>query len=170
MSQTRLQLKARRRNLRQLQKLFYGEYYLPNRLFQCESSNELTDFEITDYNRFLDTVETLEDLIEGLAELSPFADDALDVAESMTANDFTIFKLALIHERKIAFRLKDWNPNQLILIDIPGEEIPESKMPSQFAPILLPIKFIDAHFIAKIAQTSLSVAMIHNLEEAVRIK
>ncbi len=140
--------RTKRRTLAELQDLFYGQYFLSQRLFQCESSNELTDFEITDFGRFLDTVQTLGDLIEGLAELSPFADDALSVAESMTSDDFVTFKLALIHERKI----------------VSGEEDLVSNMPKQFVILLLPAQFMEAFFIAEQFQVSLSVAMIRNLE------
>ena len=141
-------LKAKRRNLSQLQKVFYGGYCLPRRLFGSMVCTEFTDFELVDYCRFLDDVASLEDLILGLSELSPFADDALDVAEAMTPIDFSTFKLALIRERQIAKGLDA-----------------ESIMPAKFFSLLLPGHMMMANQLAKLAAVSLSVAMIRNLEE-----
>ncbi len=51
---------------------------------------------------FLDEVKSVADLTEGLFQLSPFAEDALEVALCMSETDFIEFKLALVQERKAA--------------------------------------------------------------------
>jgi len=58
------------------------------------------DEDSTSYACFLNNVRNKEDLVMGLTELRPFADDALEVARRMTDSDFVSFKLALICERQ----------------------------------------------------------------------
>ena len=60
----------------------------------------INDFEKDNYIYFLDNVKSLEDLLEGLRQLSPLADDALEVAENMNHQNFYKFKIALIYERR----------------------------------------------------------------------
>jgi len=61
---------------------------------------DIWDFEIDNYIYFLDNIRSLEDLLRGLHELSPFADDALEVAKGMNAQNFYEFKLTLAYERR----------------------------------------------------------------------
>ncbi len=84
----------------------------------------LIDFEIENYHYFLDKVSDIDDLIRGLSMISPFANDALDVAEGMTENDFIDFKLALSQER------------------LASQGLAESRMPKKFLPIVLPDEFM----------------------------
>lgn len=98
--------------------------------------------EMSQYVSFLDKVNPLEDLVRGLAELSPFADDALVVAKSMTEGDFCTFKLALPFERR-------------------GDE---SKMPERFGSILLPDRFIPAIFLSEKAGAPLGATLVRILE------
>ena len=140
--------RAERRSLAQVQELLYNEYDLSRRLFNNNIYPGFIDFEMIDYVKFLDDVQSLEDLIAGLAELSPFADDALDVAESMTVHDFAVFKLALIHERRVSSALYDG----------------ESKMPHRFVDIVLPSQIFRASYVAQESRVSLGVALIRLLE------
>jgi len=103
--------------------------------------------EMSQYVYFLDTAGSQEELIEGLTELSPFADDALAVAQGMTNLDFAIFKLALLFERR-------------------GEG---NKMPKQFASILLPDRFVPAILLAEKARTPLGTALVRILEVELEI-
>ena len=155
--------KLKRRTYRQVSEAIYDAYEpycLSKRLFQCnEPGNELIDFELSDYTRFLDKVSSLRDLVEGLYELSPFADDALDMAESMNDLDFSVFKLALVNERKIASFLKDCDFKQMVLVNVTGEEIPASRMPPEFGVLLLPSRFIRGQMLAQQVETSLVLAM-----------
>ena len=65
-----------------------------------DTGADINDFEIYNYTHFLDNVKSQKDLLEGLRQLSPLADDALEVAEQMNHQDFYEFKTALAYERK----------------------------------------------------------------------
>lgn len=135
-----------------MQELFYSDRLdLPKPLFGVATSNEwfdvvpMVDFEISNYTHFIDNVPSLEKLIEGLALLSPFVDDALDIAESMQESDFCTFKLALPRERKAAT----------------GEG--SSCMPESFVQLLLPDRFLGALLLGG-SGASLGVALIRMME------
>lgn len=98
--------------------------------------------EMSQYISFVDNVSSLEDLREGLGELSPFADDALAVAQSMTESDFCNFKLALPFERR-------------------GDG---SKTPRYSGAILLPERFVPAVLLAEQAGAPLGATLIRLLE------
>ena len=100
------------------------------------------EFEVSDYNRFLNNVSSQKDLVRGLKELSPFVDDALAVASSMNEQDFIDFKLALVHERKVA-----------------RGETGGSVMPHRYDPLLVPDRFITAQMMSTKFETSLEVAL-----------
>ena len=124
-----------------------GPWYLPTNLF-CKSSFreggcEIIDFESEDYVYFLDNVKTLEEIIEGFHCLSPLADDALRVAESMSHKDFIKFKKALSYERR-------------------QEE--NSKMPKKYQTIVIPDRFVNAALITEEYQVSLGTALIRLAE------
>jgi hypothetical protein len=105
---------------------------------------DIHDFESYNYVYFLDNVNSLEDLVKGLTELSPLFDEALIVARKMTENDFFDFKLQLAHERKI----------------VKSEIYEESKLQRKYFPIVLPSIFISAHLITEKYEVPLGVALI----------
>lgn len=113
------------------------EHYTPGDMY-C--------FTLWHYTHFLDTVKSLDDLLRGLFQLSPFVDDAFKVAESMSDADFVEFKLALVQERKCAR----------------GEG--ESKMPQKYSSLLLPDRFLVAIFLSNQACVSLGPALIRHME------
>jgi len=141
-----------RRTLEEMQKLMYGNSgcTLSPELFGKNAGagiGDMLDFEICDYRYFIDNVESLQDLILGLTKISPFADDALNIAESMDVLDFSTFKLALTKERKAA-----------------EDDSAESCMPDRFIPLVLPERFISAILLAEAAAVALGVALIRILE------
>ena len=95
---------------------------------------------------FLDNVLSREDLIEGLALLSPFADDALDIAKVMSSRDFAVFKLALPKERRAAL----------------GEI--QSAMPQKFFNLLVPDEFMFPSMRSKEFGVSLGVMLWRSME------
>ena len=103
---------------------------------------DINDFELFNYAYFLDNAKSLEDLVRGLEELSPLADDALDIARTMTERDFCDFKLALVHERK--------------------QE--ESRMPEKFVRLLLPDNFMIGQPMAEKFEVPLGAAVIRLIE------
>jgi hypothetical protein len=107
---------------------------------------EMYCFTIGHYVHFLDHVSSLQDLIEGLFQLSPFVNDAFVVAQGMSESDFVEFKLALISERKSA----------------QGEG--ESKMPAKYCNLLLPDRFPMAILLMGNAKVSLGPALIRLME------
>lgn len=94
------------------------------------------------YIYFLDNVSSLEELNQGLEELSPFADDALEVTKSMSERDFCDFKLALPAERD-------------------GKD---GHMPEQFVSLLLPTRLLKAMFLSQKAAAPLGTTLIRMLE------
>ncbi len=112
------------------------------------------DFELSDYVGFLDRVNSREDLLRGLRQLDPFVDDALASAESMTDEEFPIFKNALAIERQIKSQLE----TEESIEQTPGKCV-KSIMPDKFYSLLLPIRFIQGKLIADQFATSLEVAM-----------
>ncbi len=122
------------------------DWILPAGLFRPNIRGlELFDFREEDYAFFLDNVRLLADLIRGLRALSPFADDALDVAESMTESDFVDFKLAIAYERAQA-------------------EKQGSRMPEQFLSLTIPLQFLLASSVAEKYQVDLGVALLQTGE------
>ena len=125
-------------------------WWLSSKLFYDETYDGMLDihaFEICNYNNLLDNAKSLQDIIDGLRELSPLADDALEVVESMNDNDFYNFKLALAYERRSA-ELDD-----------------ESKMPRRYNPLLIPERFLSAGYLTKEFDVTLGVALIRIMEE-----
>ena len=100
------------------------------------------DDEIASYTCFLDNVKNKEDLIQGLTELKPFADDALEVACKMSDDDFITFKRELISERQ-------------------GKS---SNMPPAYLALVLPDKIMQAIILAQKAAAPLGAALIRILE------
>lgn len=143
---------TKRRTLGELREILYDENTLSERLFAQKSRDRwgLVEFEMVDYVWFLDHVASLLDLIEGLEQLSPFADDALDIAISMTEMDFISFKLALAIERRVAES---------------GEG--ESKMPKLYHNLLLPNLFVEAFPLSEKARVSLGLAIFRMIEAQV---
>ncbi len=118
---------------------------LSMKYFQAGEIDSLDD--MSQYVRFLDSVTTREELVEGLRELSPFADDALAAAERMTPEEFSDFKMRLSLERK-------------------GED---SEMPLAFTPILLPDRFLPAISLAQKAAAPLGTTLVRLLEHELGI-
>ena len=100
---------------------------------------DINDFESNNYNYFLDHVASLDELIAGLQQLSPLADDALSVAENMNERKFQRFKSALKAERDCKSR---------------------SAFPKKLGSLILPINFIQATVLTEIYEVSLGVALI----------
>ncbi len=94
------------------------------------------------YTYFLDNIRSLDELIQGLEELSPFADDALEIARSMTMQDFYDFKLALPFERNG----KDW------------------QMPDRFSSLVLPTRILKGMFLSQKAGAPLGTTLVRMLE------
>jgi|SRR3990170_8215937 len=111
-------------------------HFLPRELFG--EPLFLYDLEPKHYNYFLDNVETIYKLREGLHLLSPLADDALAIAEKMSGEDFSVFKLALAYERKRE----------------------DSRMPREYLSLLAPPTFIPAILAADKFQVSLGTSLI----------
>ena len=130
-------------------RLFYEnpEYYQP--VPDCRFEIDSLDDEQSGYSYvyFLNNVQNKEDLILGLTELRPFADDALEVARQMTDFDFVNFKLALVHERQ-------------------GEN---SKMSAAHRIIVLPAKILQAMIIADKAVAPVGSALVRILETELEV-
>ncbi len=138
---TLFDLAVKRRNFAQMQSVFY-DLYLSGRLFGHNMATYgIVDFEMSDYCYFLDNVKSLDDLIVGLVELSPFANDALNIAQKMSPIDFSVFKLALPRERMAV----DGAPRC---------------MPEKFVALLLPSLFLEALFISSKARVSLGITLL----------
>ena len=108
---------------------------------------DINDFEGYNYSYFLDQVRSLEDFITGLADLSPLADDALDIAEVMSGADFLEFKICLAHERGQAAM----------------GNFGFSRMPARFLPLLVPRLFIKGAHLAATFGVPLGAAVIRIL-------
>ena len=113
-------------------------------------ASQVWDFQMEHYVYFLDNVSSSDALIRGLNDLDPFVDDALKVAQLMTEVGFASFKLALIHERKVA-----------------RNEAAESIMPKEFSPVVLPLKFLWAMQLAHTAKVAMGTALIRTMEEEI---
>ncbi len=118
-----------------------NEWELSSELFG-DVGGDIHDFESYNYVYFLDNVKSLNDLIEGLRQLSPLADDALKVAESMSDKNFHKFKKSLPEERC-------------------GER---SVMPKKYDALLVPKRFITVLPIAEKFLVSLGTALIRMIE------
>lgn len=105
---------------------------------------EIYDFEFSHYNSFLDSVNSPGDLLRGLEELSPFANDALAIAEKLGEDDFRKFKTALALERSTATDRIDQR----------------SEIPQKWLPIVLPVRFIQAQLLAEEYEVCLGAALV----------
>ena len=114
-------------------------WQLSSQLFGDTGWN-MNDFDASNYVYFLDTVGSLEDLVEGLRELSPLADDALDIAEAMTPQDFFDFKLCLAHERGRG-------------------KIDGSKMTKRYRQLCIPKRFVKGCIMAQQFEVPLGAAL-----------
>ena len=114
---------------------------LPKELFG-DAGCDINDFQIDNYTYFLDNVKSCEDLIRGLRQLSPLADDALLVAEDMSEREFHKFKHVLAKERR-------------------GEY---SNAPKKFRVIMMPSLFTPAILLADKFQVPLGTALIKLIE------
>lgn len=115
------------------------------------------DFELANYINFLDKVESLENLLEGLRLLSPFTDDALEVAEKMNEKGFTKFKKALPGVRR---KSRDLFGEQLPLFP----ELEPPKMLCKYSSLLIPKRFITAVLASEKFDACLGVALIRIME------
>lgn len=123
-----------------------GEWELSYRLFGNIGYN-IYDFEMGNYVYFLDNVKSLADLIEGFIQLSPLANDALEVAEQMNENDFYDFKIDLAHERSICQRYEM-----------------DSIFPARYIPLLIPEQFVLGSLLADKFIVPLGTALIRIIE------
>ena len=130
-------------------KLYEG-WHLSPRLFDYDVGSDIHDFEMSSYVYFLDHVRSKEDLLQGLHELSPLADDALAVAERMSDQNFIDFKLALIREKQITS----------------GGLTLESCMPKRFDHLVLPKRFLKVLLsgIPEKFEVCLGVALVRCVE------
>ena len=108
------------------------------------------DFQAHNYVYFLDHVTSKEELIRGLRELSPLADDALDVAEKMDDRAFARFKHALKRERSPVY----------------GDG--RNSMPLRYGVLLLPRRFLEALPLTEEYDVSLGVVLIRIMEKQSR--
>lgn len=105
---------------------------------------DIYDFEETNWKFFLDNVGSLEDLLKGLHQLTPWVDDALGIAEHMNVQDFRKFKKALAKER-----------------------LGEKRMPRKYHALIIPEKFILGSILAEKFEVSLGTAMVQLTEPQV---
>jgi hypothetical protein len=70
-------------------------WLLSRSLFGDTGAGDIWDFMLENYFFFLENMKSWRDLIDGLEQLSPLADDALEVAETMSNQDFYVFKITL---------------------------------------------------------------------------
>jgi len=105
---------------------------------------DIHGFDIKNYKYLLNHVTSRDELVQGLRELSPLADDALAIAEEMTKRDFRVFKRALVRER--------------------DEEI-ESGMPQKYQALLMPQQFIFATTLAEKYDATLGAVLIRSMED-----
>lgn len=106
---------------------------------------DINDFQIDNYTYFLDNVKSCENLIRGLRQLSPLADDALLIAESMSEREFHKFKRVLVKERC-------------------GEY---SNAPKKFRVIIIPKRFTPAIPLVDKCQVPLGAVLIKLIEEGI---
>lgn len=125
-----------------------GGWHLPSKLFG-DVGADIHDFRTDNYTYFLDHVCSLEDLQEGLRCLSPLADDALRVAESMKLQDFYRFKRSLVYER---------------------QEDRRSSMLRKYYALVLPLRFVHAIMVAERTYVPVGTALIRlaELEDTVK--
>ena len=112
-------------------------------LFGADVGGNIYDFEAENYVYFLDHIRSLGDLLRGLSELSPLADDALDVAERMDEQGFLEFKIALAHERGLKARVECG-----------------SKISPRYDHLLIPELFLAAIPVAEQCEAPLGAALV----------
>lgn len=120
-------------------------WHISGELFGDTGAAHMFDFLNENYCYFLDNVDSNENLIRGLEEISPFADDALAVAQEFTLSDFKRFKDALATERRL-------------------EATDVSNFPDDWLAILLPARFILATMLAENENVPLGTALIRIAE------
>ena len=111
-----------------------------------EEVRDITDFMSYNYVFFLDHVASREELVRGLRELSPLADDALDIAEHISDQDFIKFKLALRRERASI------------------KKFSKGTMPPEYLALVIPVRFPEAILAAEEFEEPLGVTLIRNME------
>ena len=117
-------------------------YYSDEKLRDRKIAIWNLDDEVASYKWFLDNASSLDDLILGLTELCPFADDALAVAQQMSEDDFVDFKLCLVAERR-------------------GED---SSMSEAYRTIVLPEKILQGMLLAEKTKVPLGAALVRIFE------
>src|SRR3989344_5948621 len=131
----------------------FGQWSVSRDLFGDDAWSDIHDFQSDSYKYFLDNVKSFTDLVEGLRQLSQFADDALAVAEKMSEKDFRKFKRALPGERRA---LSDSYEEQLQLY----QKLEPPKIPRKYFALLIPKQFITAGFVADKFEVCLGAALI----------
>ena len=85
---------------------------------------DIHDFMLENYTYFINHVDSVEKLREGLRQLSPITDDALKVAESMSEQDFAYFKENLPAYREGTKTDKKYGtlliPNRILAVGLLG--------------------------------------------------
>ena len=102
---------------------------------------DIYDFEADNYVYFLNNIASRDELVAGLLELSPLAEDALPVVENINNKGFQEFKKILINERR-------------------GKD---SDMPEKFRTLILPERFIHAALLADEYCVPLGAALVRAL-------
>lgn len=158
------EITAKRTTLKEReQRLMESSWFLNRKLFGDDCGIDINDFDGASYAFFLDNVPSVEALVEGLAELSPLADDALSIAEQMTLRDFAEFKLALARERRLRKIERGIeaaeSKNQLLLPGFPPE-ITGGSMPDKYLALLCPASFVPAAMLAEKFEVPLGAAIL----------
>lgn len=105
---------------------------------------DMNDFESDNYKYFLDNVKSRQDLVRGLNELSPFADDSLLVAQKMSERDFRKFKNTINYGSQ--------------------NEYGESEVPKKYYSLAIPQRFFEAVILEEKFRVSLGVILIRMAE------
>lgn len=126
------------------ERIYEGRSWKPSPELFGEYVCDMYDFDTHNYIHLIDNSRTRIDLVKGLRELSPLADDALEVAELMDDKNFYEFKIALAYERT---------------------QVLDSKMPDRYLPLVLPKRFVTALPLTEKFAVALGVALIKIKEQ-----
>lgn len=130
-----------------------GQWRVSPKLFGDVGVN-IYDFQAYNYVYFIDHVTSKEELVRGLRELSPLADDALEIAERMDDLAFVQFKLALKRERSSVER--------------DGRSSMPLRLPLRYGVLLIPKRFFEALPLSEKYEVPLGAVLIRIMEKELK--